>query len=291
MADECDKSKGDQIQDKSTAEEDNVECKLENAGIIVPPDGGYGWVVVAASFLANVLVDGIIFTTGQSLLGIWEKDFQTTAMAASWAQSLLGGCYLIAGPLAGAFANHFGCRIVTITGALLAFTGFVLSALVPALPILYLTFGIVGGIGFGLIYLPAIVIVSQYFDKRRALATGLAVCGSGIGTTLFSQINPFLLNLHKNNWRFFLVNIAFIILLNIVCGICFKALKPNETQVEKVAEIASEYHERQKEFREHIMGAGKVSSILPSLFLHFASVEVNSMESIFELVFFDAAGY
>lgn len=36
--------------------------------------------------------------------------------------------------------------------------------------------------GFGLIYLPAIVSVTMYFEKYRSLATGIAVCGSGFGT-------------------------------------------------------------------------------------------------------------
>lgn len=35
------------------------------------------------------------------------------------------------------------------------------------------------GIGFGLIYLPAVVCVGYYFESKRALATGIAVCGSG----------------------------------------------------------------------------------------------------------------
>jgi len=34
---------------------------------------------------------------------------------------------------------------------------------------------IILGIGFGLIYLPAIVVVSQYFECKRALATGVSV--------------------------------------------------------------------------------------------------------------------
>uniref|UniRef100_F1L0U5 Monocarboxylate transporter 3 n=1 Tax=Ascaris suum TaxID=6253 RepID=F1L0U5_ASCSU len=164
-------------------------------------------------------------------------------MAASWAQSLLGGCYLLAGPIASALANHFGCRVVTIAGSLLAFGGFMLSVLVPALPILYVTFGIVGGIGFGLIYLPAIVIVNQYFEKRRAFALGLAVCGSGIGTTIFSQIFPLLLRLNDNNWRTFLMNVAIIVLLCILCGLCFKSPQPDEKQVEEVTKIAEAYHE------------------------------------------------
>lgn len=44
------------------------------------------------------------------------------------------------------------------------------------------------GIGYGLIFLPAVVIVGQYFSEKRALATGIAVCGSGIGTSLFSYV-------------------------------------------------------------------------------------------------------
>jgi hypothetical protein len=35
------------------------------------------------------------------------------------------------------------------------------------------------GIGFGFIYLPAIVTVGYYFESKRAFATGIAVCGSG----------------------------------------------------------------------------------------------------------------
>jgi len=37
------------------------------------------------------------------------------------------------------------------------------------------------GIGFGLIYVPSIVSVGFYFEKKRSLAMGIAVCGSGLG--------------------------------------------------------------------------------------------------------------
>ena len=54
------------------------------------------------------------------------------------------------------------------------------------------TTGLAAGIGFGLMYLPSIAMVSFYFDKRRALATGLAVCGSGVGTFVFAPFFNFL---------------------------------------------------------------------------------------------------
>lgn len=34
-------------------------------------------------------------------------------------------------------------------------------------------------IGFGMIYLPSVVCVGYYFERRRAFATGISVCGSG----------------------------------------------------------------------------------------------------------------
>lgn len=53
--------------------------------------------------------------------------------------------------------------------------------------------GIVMGIGFGFMYCPAIVIVTMYFEKYRSLATGVTVCGAGVGTFVFSQIIGFLI--------------------------------------------------------------------------------------------------
>jgi len=52
----------------------------------------------------------------------------------------------------------------------------------------YLVTGCLAGIGFGLMYLPSVVMVGFYFDKNRAMATGIAVCGSGIGTFVLAPI-------------------------------------------------------------------------------------------------------
>lgn len=49
------------------------------------------------------------------------------------------------------------------------------------------------GIGFGLIYLPAVVCVGYYFETKRSLATGIAVSGSGFGTFAFAPIATMLL--------------------------------------------------------------------------------------------------
>ena len=54
-------------------------------------------------------------------------------------------------------------------------SGIGLSTLSPNVPVLMLTYGVIGGFGLGLIYLPAVVAVGYYFESKRALATGISV--------------------------------------------------------------------------------------------------------------------
>ena len=100
--------------------------------------------------------------------------------------------------------NKFGCRPVCIAGGLIACVSLVLSTLVPLkVPLLMLTYGLMGGFGFGMVYLPSVVIVGYYFEKKRALATGIAVCGSGVGCFAFAPLANFLLevtNFDRKLW-------------------------------------------------------------------------------------------
>lgn len=82
----------------------------------------------------------------------------------------------------------------------------------------------VAGIGFGLIYLPSVVSVGYYFEKKRALATGIAVCGSGIGTFIFAPLTKYLLDVY--NWKNALFIVAGIILNGAICGMLMRPLEP-----------------------------------------------------------------
>ena len=60
-------------------------------------------------------------------------------------------------------------------------------------------YGVIGGFGLGLIYLPAVCAVGYYFEKKRALATGISVCGSGVGTFVFAPLGTYLLE--QYGWK------------------------------------------------------------------------------------------
>lgn len=185
------------------------------------PNGGFGWMVVFSSFMCNIIVDGIIFSFGFLLPEI-STEFNENKATTAWIGSLQTGFYLIVGPLVSAFSEIYDCRIITVLGTFLTAIGFVLSYFAENVLTLYLTFGLLGGIGFGFVFLPAIVTVGQYFDSKRATATGVAVCGSGVGTFILPPIIQLII---KNfGWRVCILWMAGITLLCAFFGSFFKSL-------------------------------------------------------------------
>lgn len=169
---------------------------LEDEGppvLQAPPDGGYGWVICFASFMCNLVVDGIAYTFGL-FLGEYVEYFGESKGTVAWVGSILCGTYLLAGPIVSALSNKYGCRAVCICGSIIASIGFVLSIFSTSITMLMLTYGLMGGFGFGMIYLPAVVAVGYYFETKRSLATGIAVCGSGVGTFAFAPLANWLLS-------------------------------------------------------------------------------------------------
>ena len=90
--------------------------------------------------------------------------------------------------MASYLTNMVGWTLTTIIGSVIAAAGFMLSAFVPSVHFLYITAGVMIGLGLGIIYLPRLDCITQYFTKKRPIVTGLAICGSGIGTFIFAPL-------------------------------------------------------------------------------------------------------
>ncbi|XP_063362461.1 monocarboxylate transporter 3 isoform X7 [Cydia amplana] len=196
-----------------------------------PPDGGYGWVVVFASFMCNLIVDGIAYTFGiflPELVTYFGEGKGTVA----WVGSLLSGVYLAAGPIVSALCNKYGCRAVCVAGSLVAASAFVLSTFSKNVTVMMITYGLLGGIGFGMIYLPSVVAVGYYFEARRSLATGIAVCGSGVGTFSFAPLAAILLN-EFGSWQNANLLLAGLILNCAVFGALMRPLVYPKSSGEK----------------------------------------------------------
>lgn len=105
--------------------------------------------------------------------------------------------FFIKGPVASALTNRFGHRAVIIAGSGLGCAGLVYSSFTLSIANLFITLGVICGIAFGLVFTPSVVGVVLYFDKRQALATGIALCGTGIGTCVMAPLTIWLLDTYS----------------------------------------------------------------------------------------------
>lgn len=214
---------------KRSKANDNVSlASISSDSLPTPPDGGYGWVVVFAAFISNMITDGTAFSFGvlyDDLLDYFNESESKT----SFVGSIFMGVPLLASPIASALINKYGCRAVSIAGGLVATFGFVLSYFANSIEFLCLSFGLVSGVGLAMVYTPAVVIVAFYFEKKRALATGLSVAGSGIGTLAFAPLVEILTA--KYGWRGTILILSGVMLNTCVCGALFRPLSAPEPPV------------------------------------------------------------
>lgn len=179
------------------------------------PDGGWGWVVVAAAFMVSACADGLAFSFGL-LHERFSIYFNATQSETSMIGSLFIAVPLLAGPIMSALVDRYGCRVMTMIAGLLSTIGFLLASLSNSIGMLCLTFGFLSGLAMGILYVTAVVSVAFWFDKRRNLAVSLASCGIGFGTVLYSPLTHWLLEFY--GWRSTIIILAGTLLNMCVCG-------------------------------------------------------------------------
>jgi len=89
-------------------------------------------------------------------------------------------------PAQGLLVDRFGPRLLLSIGAALSGLSWVLASQASSLTAFYLTYGVLGGLGTGIVYVGVVGHVVQWFPDRRGLATGLVAAGYGMGALLFT---------------------------------------------------------------------------------------------------------
>ncbi len=87
-------------------------------------------------------------------------------------------------PFQGSLIDRFGPKLMISVGALLTGASWVLSAGATSLTMLLLTYGVLGGIGTGVVYVGIVGLMVKWFPKRRGFAAGTVAAGYGMGAIL-----------------------------------------------------------------------------------------------------------
>jgi OFA family oxalate/formate antiporter-like MFS transporter len=88
----------------------------------------------------------------------------------------------------GLWLNRKGPRVVALTGGVLYGLGVFLASFSHNLWWLYLSYGVIGGIGLGFAYIVPVAVLVKWFPDRRGLITGIAVGGFGAGALITAPV-------------------------------------------------------------------------------------------------------
>jgi MFS family permease len=139
-----------------------------------------------------------------------------------WGRGEVAGVYSVAnlmmglgGPLTGYLLDRFGPRRLFVGGALITAGGLAATSVARSLPHLYLTYGVLTGIGnSALTSTPNMVVVSKWFPRGTGRAIALADIGTGLGVILIVPAAQWLLL--RLGWRVALLALAAFVVLVLV---------------------------------------------------------------------------
>nr|CAG8578284.1 13101_t:CDS:2 [Entrophospora candida] len=180
---------------------DNDKIDVESLEYIVP-DGGYGWVIVFVTFMVNATTIGYGYTWGIFQNYYYKNVFheQVSASALFFIGSISTSSIFLLGPFSTYLIDRFGHRPLMITGTILFAIANIMASFAVSVWQLFLTQGLLWGISCSLAFYPSISTPSLWFDKRRGLANGIAISGSGVGPLIYSPILSKLLSIVGHQW-------------------------------------------------------------------------------------------
>ncbi|XP_032367259.1 monocarboxylate transporter 13 isoform X2 [Etheostoma spectabile] len=179
------------------------------------PDGGWGWVLVGALFVSTSLVFGLMRSLGVFFVE-FVQYFEESAQAISWISSTGLAAQQFFSPLGAALCNAYDARVVVMTGGILAGLGLILASQATCLVHLYLTMGLISGLGWGLIFTPMVATVMANFTRRRTLVLGLAFSSIGLSSFAFNPLFQMLVEMYA--WRGALLILGGLSLNIVPCG-------------------------------------------------------------------------
>uniref|UniRef100_A0A672JVC0 Monocarboxylate transporter 3-like n=1 Tax=Sinocyclocheilus grahami TaxID=75366 RepID=A0A672JVC0_SINGR len=198
---------------------------VEDRETVGAPDGGWGWIVLLGCFV----ITGFSYAFPKAISVYFKelmKEFDCGYSDTAWISSIILAMLYGSGPISSIMVNKFGCRPVMLVGGFLASGGMIIASFSTNIIQLYLTAGVITGLGLALNFQPSLIMLGSYFDKRRPLANGLAAAGSPVFLSALSPLGQLLLNHY--GWKGGFLITGGLLLNCCACGAIMRPLKCKE---------------------------------------------------------------
>lgn len=188
-----------------------------------PPNGGYGWVCVICVATINGHTWGLNSSYGVFLAHYLATDAFPGASTLEFAfvGSLSVSCALLISPLVTVCVRKLGTKPTLLVGVVMETASLICASFARQIWQLFLTQGILFGLGMGFLFVPSVGIVPQWFTTRRSLANGISACGSGLGGLLYSFATGAMIKHLGLQWAFRILGIL-VFVVNTSCVVLVK---------------------------------------------------------------------
>ncbi|XP_077594386.1 monocarboxylate transporter 4-like [Stigmatopora nigra] len=195
----------------------------EGPGGVKAPDGGWGWAVLLGCFV----ITGFSYAFPKAVSVFFKEliqEFHVGYSDTAWISSILLAMLYGTGPLCSVLVNRFGCRPVMMVGGILASLGMILASFATTVVHIYLSVGVVTGLGLALNFQPSLIMLNRYFSEKRPLANGLAAAGSPVALCCLSPLGQILQ--YRYGWRGGFLILGGLLLNCCACGALMRPLAP-----------------------------------------------------------------
>lgn len=200
------------------------------------------WLILIAAIITNIsLGAGYMW----SLFAGPLKTAHGWSDAISWAYSLSFAMVPIAMIIFGPIVDKKGPKKVVLLSGLLFGIGMISTGFVTKQPLLYLTYGLITGLGIGTGYGAATSTSVKWFPDKKGLAGGLTAAGFGSGSLILTPIVQPLIENKGIQATFKIMGLAFLFIIIICSFILEKA--PESKQAESVVKQVPTTDKNRKE--------------------------------------------
>lgn len=179
--------KGEVPEDTDDQTVKRVFTNKSTGDLELPPDGGYGWVVLFCVWLIMFSTWGC--NSGFGVFLAFYLNGNTFPGATKYDYALIAGLTVCLGqgfsPFVMVVMRIIGIRGTMLIGAALMIAGFILASFATKLWQLYLTQGVLNGASISFAFVPATTLIPGWFLKKRAVAMGLSLMGTGAGGVVY----------------------------------------------------------------------------------------------------------
>ncbi|XP_066597732.1 monocarboxylate transporter 4-like [Prorops nasuta] len=221
------------------------------------PEGGWGWLVCAAGFLALLLTAGMQLAFGLLHLYAARHLGESHFMDIAWAGALSAAVSRGSAPLVVGACRRGSTRLTAVIGGLVLALASLFTSFALQMHQVLLSYGLVLGAGAGLVRETAGLMLGHYFRKRREFVEMVVQAGAGVGVALFSVFYKEAVG--KLGWRLGLQSVTGILSLSVFLGLVYKSASLYHPQRRAILHLKNQ----RSKLKENKSGSGGGGTQLP----------------------------